>query len=220
MSHRTINLTEELYDYLLDVSLREPAIMRRLRAETARLPMARMQSSPEAAQFLGLLVELIGAKKVIEVGVFTGYATLAMALALPANGKLIACDVSEEYTTIARRFWKRAGVARKIDLRLAPALDTLDALLKKGAAGTFDLAFIDADKENYAGYYERTLKLLRRGGLIVVDNVLWGGRVADRSDRSPSTRAIRAFNRRRKADKRATLSLIPVGDGLTLARKR
>lgn len=220
MSHRTLNLTDRLYDYLLGVSLREPPVMRRLRAVTMRLPMARMQSSPEAAQFLGLLVELIGAKKVIEVGTFTGYGALAMALALPRGGKLVACDLSEEYTAIARRFWKRAGVAGKIDLRLAPALETLDALLKKGAAGTFDLAFLDADKENYQNYYERALELLRRGGLIVVDNVLWSGRVLDKRDNSPATRAIRAFNRKLKGDMRVTLSLIPIGDGLTLARKR
>lgn len=220
MSHRTINLTEELYDYMLAVSLREPAVMRRLRAETAKLPWARMQSSPEAAQLLGLLVELTGAKKVIEVGTFTGYGTLAMALALPPGGRVVACDVSEEYTAIARRFWKQAGVDRKIDLRLAPALQTLDALLKSGAAGTFDLAFIDADKESYRHYYERVLKLMRKGGLIAVDNVLWSGRVLDNRDKSAATAAIRAFNRALKNDSRVTLSMIPIGDGVTLARKR
>lgn len=220
MSVATYGLPSAVRDYLFDVSVRESAVQRALRAETAKLPMARMQSSPEGAQFLGFLVELTGAKKVVEVGVFTGYGTLAMALALPKGGRLVALDVSEDYTKIARKYWKKAGVEKKIDLRLAPAVESLDQMLKTGQAGTFDMAFIDADKENYLKYYERVLKLLRRGGLVAVDNVLWSGRVADPKDTSDATKAIRAFNKKLKSDKRISLSLVPIGDGVTLARKR
>jgi len=179
-----------------------------------------MQIAPEQGQFMALLVQLIGAKKTLEVGVFTGYSSLSVALALPADSKIIACDVSEEYTAIARRYWQQAGVADKIDLRLAPAIETLDQLLAASVAQTFDFAFIDADKENYDAYYERCLQLVRPGGLIAIDNVLWSGRAADPLDQDQSTQAIRAFNEKLHDDERITLSLVPIADGLTLALKR
>lgn len=219
MTNKTIVLTNELYDYVLSVSLREPAVLKRLREETARDPMARMQIAPEQGQFMALLVQLIGAKKALEIGVFTGYSSLCVALALPAHGKLIACDVSEEWTAVARRYWAEAGVADKIDLRLAPALETLDKLLKQGQADTFDFAFIDADKVGYDAYYERTLQLLRPGGLMLLDNMLRGGRVIDAAERGEDTQAIREINIKLHHDKRVALSLLPVADGLTLALK-
>jgi len=194
--------------------------MQRLREETASMEQANMQIGPEQGQFMALLVELIGARSVLEVGTFTGYSALAMAVALPENGALVACDVSEEWTAIGRRYWEEAGVAHKIDLRLAPALETLDALLAEGRAGTFDFAFIDADKEGYDVYYERALELVRLGGLIALDNTLWEGKVADPTATDIDTEAIRAINTKLSLDERVTLSLIPVGDGLTLARKR
>ncbi len=179
-----------------------------------------MQIAPEQGQFMALLIELLGATKTLEIGVFTGYSSLRVALALPPNGKIVACDVSEEYTAIARRYWQTAGVADKIDLRLAPALETLDQLLASGQAETFDFAFIDADKQNYEGYYERSLQLVRRGGLIAIDNVLWSGQVANPQDQDNSTLAIRAFNDKLHHDERVSLSLVPIADGLTLAFKR
>lgn len=221
MSRNTLGLSDDrLSDYLLAVSLREPDILRQLREETAPHPWARMQISPEQGQFMALLVQLLGAEKTLEIGVFTGYSSLAVALALPPTGKIVACDVSEEYTSVARRYWQAAGVADKIELRLAPALETLDALLASGQAETFDFAFIDADKENYLNYYERSLQLVRRGGLIAIDNVLWGGKVADPDVQDASTRAIRAFNETLHSDERVTFSLVLIGDGLTLALKR
>jgi caffeoyl-CoA O-methyltransferase len=220
MSKKTLGLDDRLYDYLLSVSLREPDILQQLRKETAHYPEARMQIAPEQGQFMALLVQLIGAKKTLEVGVFTGYSSLCVALALPLNGKLIACDVSEEYTAIARRYWEAAGVTNKIDLRLAPALDTLDELLAAGQAETFDFAFIDADKRNYQGYYERSLQLVRPGGLIAIDNVLWSGRVANPQEQEARTKIIRAFNETLYQDERVTLSLVPIADGLTLALKQ
>ena len=220
MSKQTIGLDDRLYNYLLSVSLREPEILRQLRQETNNHPQAIMQISPEQGQFMALLVQLLGAKKTLEVGVFTGYSSLSVALALPPDGKIIACDVSEEYTAIARRYWQKAGVADKIDLRIAPALETLDRLLADGQAQTFDFAFIDADKVNYEGYYERSLQLVRPGGLIAIDNVLWGGKVADSQFQNSSTLAIRALNQKLHHDERITLSLVPIADGLTLALKR
>ena len=220
VTRRTTNLSEELYAYLLDVSLREPSVLRRLRKDTASLEMANMQIGPDQGQFMALLVELIGARNVLEVGTFTGYSALAVALALPDDGRLVACDVSEEWTAIARRYWEEAGVAHKIDLRLAPALETLDGLLLEGRAGTFDFAFIDADKEGYDAYYERALELVRTGGLIALDNTLWEGKVVDPATTDVDTEAIRAINTKLVDDERVTLSLVPVGDGLTLARKR
>ena len=220
MSHRTIKLTARLYRYLQDASLREPDVLRRLREETASMPMGGMQICPEQGQFMGLLVRLMGARTAIEVGTFTGYSALSVALALPDDGALIACDRSDEWTQVARRYWTEAGVADKIELRLGKGLDSLDSLIGEGRTGTFDFAFIDADKKNYRGYYERTLMLLRAGGLLAVDNVLWDGRVADPGNNEDSTRAIRDFNAMVHEDARVDVSLIPIGDGLTLARKR
>ena len=220
MTKKTLGLDNQLYDYLLSASLRESEILQQLREETARLPNAVMQIAPEQGQFMALLVQLLGATKTLEVGVFTGYSSLCVALALPPNGKIVACDVSEEYTTVARRYWEAAGVTDKIDLRLAPALETLDELLASGQAETFDFAFIDADKRNYEGYYERSLQLIRPGGLIAIDNVLWSGRVADPQVHDNSTQALRALNEKLHHDERVTLSLVPIADGLTLARKR
>ncbi|HEY9748086.1 MAG TPA: class I SAM-dependent methyltransferase [Allocoleopsis sp.] len=220
MSNRTLDLTDPLYDYLLSNSLREPELLAQLRQETAQHPMAQMQIAPEQGQFMALLVQLLGAKKTLEVGVFTGYSSLVVALALPTDGKVVACDVSEEYTASARRYWQAAGVADKIDLRIGPAVDTLDQLLAAGEAETFDFAFIDADKSNYWNYYERSLQLVRRGGLIAIDNVLWSGRVADPQVQDNRTKSIRAFNAKLHQDDRITLSLVPIADGLTLALKR
>ena len=220
MSSKTLQLPDRLHAYVLANSLRETPVQRRLRAATQRIPMAGMQISPEQGMFMQLLVRLIRAKRVIEIGTFTGYSSLAMALAMPPGGRIVCCDMSEPWTAIARRYWKKAGVDRKISLRVAPALDTLDALLAEGGAGRYDFAFIDADKTNYANYYERCLKLVRRGGLIAADNTLWGGSVADLRVRDASTRAIRAFNRRLHRDRRIELALVPIGDGLTLALKR
>jgi predicted O-methyltransferase YrrM len=222
MSNRTIQVTDALYDYILSVSSREPEVLARLRRETAERTgdRFRMQISPEQGQFMWLLARMLGARKTLEVGVFTGYSSLVVALALPDDGRIVACDVSEEWTSIARRYWQEAGVAHKIDLTLAPALETLDRLGDAGEAGTFDFAFIDADKGNYDGYYERALVLLRPGGLIAVDNTLWSGRVADPSVDDPDTTAIRAFNAKLHGDTRVDLSMLPMGDGLTLARKR
>jgi caffeoyl-CoA O-methyltransferase len=220
MSNRTISLTDSLHEYLLRVSLREPDVLRDLRAETARLAQRSMQIAPEQGQFMALLARLVGARRCIEVGVFTGYSSLAVALALPDDGRIVACDVSEEWTAVARRYWERAGVADRIDLRLAPALQTLDSLLAAGEAGRYDLAFIDADKTRYGDYYERVLELLRPGGLVVIDNTLWSGRVADPADTDADTVALRELNERLLGDERVDLSLVPIGDGLTLARKR
>ncbi len=220
MSNRSLGLDERLYDYLLGASLREPDILRRLREETAGMPLAVMQIAPEQGQFMALLVELTGARRTLELGVFTGYSSLVVALALPADGHITACDVSEEFTAVARRYWAEAGVADKIDLRLAPAIETLDKLLADGQAGTYDFAFIDALKTEYADYFERVIELLRPGGLAAIDNVLWDGRVADPDDNDEDTVAIRAFNEALLADQRVSLSLLPLADGLTLARKR
>jgi caffeoyl-CoA O-methyltransferase len=220
MSSRTLSLDSKLYDYLVAVSVREPRVLMELREETARLPGAGMQISPEQGQFMRLLAELIGARRALEVGVFTGYSSLCVAQALPEDGELVACDISAEYTQVARRYWQRAGLERRIRLELGPALATLDRLIATGAAGSFDFAFIDADKENYQGYYERSLQLLRQGGLIAIDNVLWGGSVADAQDQKSSTLAIRALNSRLGEDQRVSISLVPIGDGLFLLRKR
>ncbi|MDJ0937714.1 MAG: class I SAM-dependent methyltransferase [Kiloniellales bacterium] len=220
MSYRPTPLTEDLHRYLLEFSLREPDLLTRLREETARRGDAGMQISPEQGQFMALLIELTGAKRVLEIGTFTGYSALSMALALPPDGRIIACDVEPETTAVAQRYWAEAGVAEKIDLRLAPALDTLDGLLVAGAAESFDFAFIDADKENYVAYYERCLALLRQGGLLAIDNVLWNGAVANPAARDPDTEAIRALNLRLREDPRISLSMVPISDGLSLARKR
>jgi len=220
MTNRSISLTDSLYEYLLAASLREPDLLRRLREETAELPHARMQIAPEQGQLMALLVRLMGARRCLEVGVFTGYSSLAVALALPDDGRLVACDVSEDWTRVARRYWAASGVQHKIGLRLAPALETLEGLLAAGEAGSFDFAFLDADKENYPRYFEMLLELVRPGGLIVADNTLWSGRVADPANDEASTVALRRFNEQLHRDDRIDLSLVPIGDGLTLARKR
>ena len=220
MSKRTITLDDRLYDYLHAVSLREPALLARLREETAALPEARMQIAPEQGQFMAMLVRVMNAREILEIGTFTGYSALAMALALPPDGHIVACDVSAEWTAIGRRYWREAGVAERIELRLAPAIETLEALLADGGEDRFDFAFIDADKSGYHAYYEACLMLVRPGGLIVVDNTLWDGRVADDSVQDANTCAIRAFNAALHDDVRVDLSLVPIGDGLTLARRR
>jgi predicted O-methyltransferase YrrM len=217
---RQITLSDDLLAYLQAVSLREPESLRLLREETARLPMAGMQISPDQGQFMALLVRLIGARHCLEIGTFTGYSALAVALALPAEGRVTCCDVSEEYTAVARRAWAGAGVAAKIDLHLAPARATLDRLRAEGRRGSFDFAFIDADKENYDHYYEASLDLVRKGGLIAIDNVLWSGAVADDTKQDADTRALRALNLKLRDDRRVDISMLPLGDGLTLARIR
>jgi caffeoyl-CoA O-methyltransferase len=220
MSKGCIEVTAPLYDYILRRSLREPPLLAELRGETARLPLHMMQISPDQGQFMGLLVEMLGVRQAIEIGTFTGYSSLVVALAMPADGRLIACDISQEYTAIARRFWAQAGVTHKIDLKLAPALDTVAELIAAGRAGSFDFAFIDADKKNYDGYYEAVLKLLRPGGVVAIDNVLWDGAVIETDKNDEDTVAIRKLNAKLKDDARVNLSIVPIGDGLTLARKR
>ena len=219
MSRVHTPITDELAAYIRAVTLREPEPLRRLRESTEDHPNASMQTSPEQGQFLNLMARLVGARKTLEVGVFMGYSSTWVALALPDGGKVIACDVSEEYTSRARNTWREAGVEDKIDLRIAPALSTLQVLIDRGEAGTFDFAFIDADKRNYANYYESALALVRAGGLIVADNVLWDGNVVNPADTDPDTEAIRAFNRKLHNDSRIALSMAMIGDGLTLACK-
>ena len=219
MSSKSFLIPDKLYSYYQTVALREPALLKELGLLNESEPHGRMQVSPEQGQFLRLLVTLTGAKKCLEVGVFTGYSSLCVALALPPDGKIIACDVSATWTDIARRFWQRAGVADKIDLRLGPALETLDRLLAQGQDNTFDFAFIDADKPNYWNYYERAYRLTRPGGLIGIDNTLWSGAPADAADQSENTVAIRDFNSKLQRDERVMISMLPIGDGLTLALK-
>ena len=220
MSNRTLGLSDAVYEYLLEASLREPPELRALREETAKMPEANMQISPEQGQFMALLARLMDARRCIEVGVFTGYSSLALALALSESGRIVACDVSEEWARVARRYWREAGIAHKIDLRIAPAIETLRALRANGGDGSYDFAFVDADKTSYGDYYEKLLKLLRPGGLIVIDNTLWAGKVADPDVQDKDTMAIREFNARLVGDQRIDLSLVPIADGLTLARKR
>jgi caffeoyl-CoA O-methyltransferase len=219
MSRRTIQIDDRLYDYLLEVSVREPPVLAKLREETAKHAFGGMQISPEQGQFMRLFVEVLGVRRALEVGVFTGYSSTSVALAMPPDGKLVACDLSDEFTQVARRYWKEAGVADKIELRLGPGVETLNALIASGASGTFDFAFVDADKENYVRYYEQCLKLVRVGGVIAFDNVLWDGRVADPSDLAESTMSIRALNDCIARDDRVFPSMLSIGDGLTLARR-
>ena len=219
MTDRNVKLDARLYAYLQEHSLRELPVQKELREATTGMKHAGMQISAEQGQFMQLLARTVNARKAIEVGVFTGYSSLAVALALPEDGRLVACDVSEEWTAMARKFWEKAGVAKRIELRLQPALSTLDLLISAGESATFDFAFIDADKSRYMAYYERCLTLLRRGGLIVVDNTLWSGAVADASKDDEDTRAIRAFNDAVHRDTRVAVSMLPIGDGVTLALK-
>ncbi|HME09744.1 MAG TPA: class I SAM-dependent methyltransferase [Bryobacteraceae bacterium] len=223
MSYGYLPITAELDGYIRSVSLRENAILQRLREETEQLPENSMLTMAEQCQLMALLATAIGARRTIEVGVFTGYNTLWTALALPADGRILACDMSEQWTSIARRYWREAQVEHKIDLRLAPALQTLDEVLGQGGQGSFDLVYIDADKENYENYYERGLALLRPRGLVLIDNVLWSGKVADRSIDDipdPDTAALRSFNAKLVTDGRIDLSMLTIGDGLTVACKR
>ena len=217
---RYFPIDERGYKYLLRTSVREPQIARRLREETQQLENAQMQIGPDQGQFMQLLVQLLGATKTLEVGVFTGYSALWVALGLPDDGQIIACDISEEYTTVARRYWKEAGVDQKINLRLGPALETLEQLIDDGQYGTFDFSFIDADKTNYDKYYEFALRLVRTGGLIAIDNTIWSGRVADPHEQDADTVAIRLLNEKLFRDERVALSMLTVGDGLTLAMKQ
>lgn len=219
MTTRTLNLDDTLYRYLCDVSLRDHPVLAAMREANRTHPRASMQIAAEQGQFMQLLVQLLGARNTIEIGTFTGYSALAVALALPEDGRVVACDISREYTDAARVWWEKAGVAHKIDLRIAPAQETLDALIAGGRAGSFDFAFIDADKTGYAAYYERCLVLLRPGGLVAVDNVLWGGKVAQAAE-DEDTAALQAFNLQLRDDTRIDLSMLPLGDGLSLARKR
>ena len=219
MSTGTIVLDNQLRDYLLNVSVKEPEVLRDLRKKTENLEFARMQISPEQGSFMAFLVGIINGKRTLDIGVFTGYSSLVVALALPEDGYVTACDINTEWTDIARKYWKLAQVEDKIDLRIAPALETLDELLTDGYGGTYDFSFIDADKINYQQYYERSLELVRSGGLIAIDNVLWSGRVIDDHSGDPNTEAIREFNKKLYQDERVSISMVPIGDGLTLACK-
>lgn len=219
MSNKTLDLSDDLYSYLLRVGVREPHVLKELRIATEAEEMSMMRSAPEQGQFMALLLKLMGASQVLEIGTFTGYATLWMALALPHDGRIVTCDISERWTFVAHRFWEQAKVQDRIHLHLRPAMETLDELLENGAASTFDFVFIDADKENYPAYFEASLKLLRPGGLIAVDNTLWSGKVVDGHNHEPSTEAIRAFNSSLCDDVRIELAMLPIADGLTLAMK-
>ncbi len=221
MSSRTLNLDDKLYQYILANSVREHPAQIGLREATRAHPHAGMQISPEQGQFMALLIKMLGARRTIEIGVFTGYSALTVALALPVDGRVLACDISDEYTRLGKPFWEQAGVVSKIDLRLAPAIETLDARIATGEAGTYDFAFIDADKSGYDVYYERCLVLLRAGGLIAIDNTLWSGKVAvPAATGDADTAALQALNVKLHGDERIDVSLLPIGDGLTLARKR
>lgn len=220
MSNRTLQLDDRLYRYLLDHSLRESEVQRRLRERTRQVPLAHMQIAPEQGQFIALLAELMGVRQALEVGTFTGYSALCIAQALPSDGCLVCCDVSDAWTAIGVPYWEEAGVAGRIDLRIAPALKTLQSLRSEGKAQAFDLAFIDADKQNYLAYYEHCLALVRTGGLLLFDNTLWDGAVANPQSNDADTLALRALNDFLHHDARVSVSLVPIGDGLTLARKR
>lgn len=220
MSTFTINLTPHLHTYLLQHSVREHEVLKKLRETTQEMSTARMQISPEQGQFMGLLLEILNARKTLDIGTFTGYSALVAALALPEHGKVIALDINDEWTRIARKFWRKAGVDHKIDLMLAPAKESLAELIDAGESNTFDFAFIDADKANYDSYYESALELVKSGGIIGIDNVLWSGQVADSTVNDQQTRSIRALNEKIAKDERVSIAMIPIGDGLTLARKR
>ena len=219
MSNSTIGLDQKLREYLLTYSLREHEALKNLRADTLKLNEYEMQISPEQGSFLAFLVSIINAKRTLDIGVFTGYSSLVVALALPNDGIVTACDTNVDWTDIAQKYWKMASIDDKIDLHIAPAIETLDSLLKKGYEGKYDFSFIDADKINYQQYFEKSLALIRKGGIIAIDNVLWGGRVLDNFDLEPATKAIQKFNKNLYIDHRVEISMIPIGDGLTLARK-
>jgi predicted O-methyltransferase YrrM len=220
LSNYNTPVTPELGEYIRAVSLRDTPLLARLREETSADPNASMQVAPEQGQFLAFLARLTGARRTLEVGVFTGYSSLCVAMALPEDGRIVACDVSEPWTSIARRYWREAGVEHKIDLQLRPALETLRGLIREGHQGTFDFAFIDADKQNYSAYFDCALELVRPGGLIIADNVLWDGSVINPEDQDESTVAIREFNQRLHKDDRVWITLVPIGDGLMLAQKK
>ena len=219
MSNRTLSIDDRVYDYLLSVSLKESDLLKQLRAETAGIEFSEMQIAPEQGQFMALLVKLIAARRALEIGTFTGYSSISIASALPQGGELVCCDDSDEWTLMAKKYWQQAGLEDRIDFRLGDAARTLQALVDEGQAGTFDFIFIDADKQNYPLYYELSLNLLRAGGLMAVDNTLWSGDVADPENMEPGTRAIRRFNEMLKQDERVEISLVPIGDGLTLVHK-
>ncbi len=220
MAAKSFGLPDDLHQYLLRVGVREPDVLRRLREHTASLPQSDMQIAPEQGAFMAWLVGLAGVRRCLEVGTFTGYSALAVALALPPDGTLLCCDVSEEWTRIARRFWAEAGVSDRIEVRLGPALGTLDALLADGRAGTFDYAFVDADKSEYPAYYDRVFELVRPGGIMLWDNVLWGGEVIHPEVDDPGVRGIRELNQRLATDQRISVAMLPLADGVTLVRKR
>lgn len=220
MPNKTLNLNDNVYSYLLDNSLRENPLQKKLREHTLNITLSQMQIAPEQGQFMSFLIKLIQAKKIIEVGVYTGYSSLSMALALPKNGHITACDINKEWTDIAQEYWQQAGVDNKISLQLAPAIETLQHLINNHESNTFDLAFIDADKTNYDQYYEHCLTLLRPRGLLLIDNTLWGGSVADNQITDADTTAIRELNVKLKQDERIELSMLPIADGLTLCLKR
>ena len=220
MAQSTLGLPADLRAYLLKVGVREPDVLRRLRDETESIPQHNMQISAEQGALMSMLVEVSGARRCIELGTFTGYSSLAVALALPDDGSILCCDVSEEWTSMARRYWAEAGIEKKVELRIGPALDTLDALLADGESGTYDFAFVDADKVSYPHYYERLVELVRPGGLMLWDNVLWGGAVIDPEDDDEATQAIRTINEQLVADERVSIVMVPIGDGLTILRKR
>ena len=220
MSSSTIGLSNKLRKYMLNVSFRDDEILRQLREETLTLKEAQMQISPEQGAFLSILTKILNAKKTLDIGVFTGYSSLVVARELPNDGLVVACDTSIEWTSIAKKYWKLAGVDNKVDLHLAPAKETLEKLIEDGQASTYDFSFIDADKINYQSYYENSLILLKPGGIIAIDNVLWSGQVIDQTDFEPATRAIRSFNEKLYQDNRVSISMVPIGDGLTLAYKK
>lgn len=220
MSNRTLAIDDRIYDYMLSVSLREPALQKQLREETAAIEYSEMQIAPEQGQFMTLLVSLLGVKRALEIGTYTGYSSISIALGLPRGGSLVCCDDNEEWTAMAKKYWRLNAVDDRVELRLGNGVDTLQQMIDGGEAGSFDFVFLDADKQNYPRYYEQSLTLLRDGGLLTVDNTLWGGGAADPENTAPGTRAMRRFNEMVRNDPRVDISLVPIGDGLTFARKR